>query len=189
MKCWVSAFNARGCSRGIIVVLQVGAVKIYVAAVKALRKEEGKPGWNSVYHQNWCFSQFQHFLEHIFYDINRHFMTWCSDDDHKLVTRSDQNMCVCFLSSWMCHPRENLTLKHYEKPNIHWKVNQIGRFWHFGVFNVMEWSQPSLLIMPLCLGALFARLTLRGSLHTLPNIKPRLMGQAMHLNSFFFFFF
>ncbi len=34
-----SAFNAQG-SRVIIVVLQVGAVKIYVAAVEALRKKE-----------------------------------------------------------------------------------------------------------------------------------------------------
>jgi hypothetical protein len=37
-KCWISAFNAQG-SRGIIV-LQVGAVKTYVAAVEALRKKE-----------------------------------------------------------------------------------------------------------------------------------------------------
>jgi hypothetical protein len=37
MKCWNSAFNAQG-SRLIIVVVQVGAVKIYVAAVQALRK-------------------------------------------------------------------------------------------------------------------------------------------------------
>jgi hypothetical protein len=49
MKCWNSAFNAQG-SRVIIVVVQVGAVKKYVAAVKAgKRKEEMK----SVYHQNW----------------------------------------------------------------------------------------------------------------------------------------
>jgi hypothetical protein len=39
MKCWNSAFNAQG-SRAIIVVLQVGAVKIYVAALKALGKKE-----------------------------------------------------------------------------------------------------------------------------------------------------
>jgi hypothetical protein len=39
MKCWNSAFNAQG-SRVIIVVVQVGAVKIYVAAVQALRKKE-----------------------------------------------------------------------------------------------------------------------------------------------------
>jgi hypothetical protein len=39
MKWWNSAFNAQG-SRVIIVVVQVGAVKIYVAAVQALRKEE-----------------------------------------------------------------------------------------------------------------------------------------------------
>jgi hypothetical protein len=39
MKCWNSAFNAQG-SRVIIVVLQVGGVKIHVAAVKALRKKE-----------------------------------------------------------------------------------------------------------------------------------------------------
>jgi hypothetical protein len=37
MKCWNSAFNAQG-SRLIIVVVQVGAVKIHAAAVEALRK-------------------------------------------------------------------------------------------------------------------------------------------------------
>ncbi len=39
MKCWNSAFNAQG-SRVIIVVVQVGAVKIFVAAVEALRIKE-----------------------------------------------------------------------------------------------------------------------------------------------------
>jgi len=39
MKCWNSAFNAHG-SRVIIVVVHVGAVKIYVAAVPALDKKE-----------------------------------------------------------------------------------------------------------------------------------------------------
>jgi len=42
MKCWNSAFNAQG-SRVIIVVVEVGAVKMvkmYVAAVEALRKME-----------------------------------------------------------------------------------------------------------------------------------------------------
>jgi hypothetical protein len=39
MKCWNSAFNAQG-SKVIIVVVQVGGVKIYVAAVEALRKKE-----------------------------------------------------------------------------------------------------------------------------------------------------
>jgi hypothetical protein len=39
MKCWNSVFNAQG-SKVIILVLQVGAVKIYVTAVKALRKKE-----------------------------------------------------------------------------------------------------------------------------------------------------
>jgi hypothetical protein len=38
-KCWISAFNAQS-SRGIIVAVQVGAVKIYVAAVEALREKE-----------------------------------------------------------------------------------------------------------------------------------------------------
>jgi hypothetical protein len=50
MKCWFSAFNARG-SRLIIVVVQLGAVKINVA-VEAF-KEKGKTGRNSVYYQNW----------------------------------------------------------------------------------------------------------------------------------------
>ncbi len=39
MKCWNSAFNAQG-SRLIIVVVQFGAVKIYVAGVEALRRKE-----------------------------------------------------------------------------------------------------------------------------------------------------
>jgi hypothetical protein len=39
MKLWNLAFNAQG-SRVIIVVVQVGVVKIYVAIVKALRKKE-----------------------------------------------------------------------------------------------------------------------------------------------------
>jgi hypothetical protein len=39
MKCWNSALNARG-SRVIIAVVQVGAVKIYVAAVQVPRKKE-----------------------------------------------------------------------------------------------------------------------------------------------------
>jgi hypothetical protein len=51
MKFWNSAFNAQGL-RVIIVVVQVGAVKIYVAAVKIGANEKGNRGWNSVYHQN-----------------------------------------------------------------------------------------------------------------------------------------
>jgi hypothetical protein len=39
MKCWNSAFNEQGL-RVIIVVVHVGAVKIYVAAVQAVRKKE-----------------------------------------------------------------------------------------------------------------------------------------------------
>jgi len=39
MKCWNSAFNAQG-SRVIILAEQEGAVKIYVAAVEALRNKE-----------------------------------------------------------------------------------------------------------------------------------------------------
>ncbi len=39
MNCWNSAFNAQG-SGVIIVIVHMGAVKIYVAAVKALRKKE-----------------------------------------------------------------------------------------------------------------------------------------------------
>jgi hypothetical protein len=39
MKCWYSAFSARG-SRLIIVVVLLRAVKIYVAAAEALREKE-----------------------------------------------------------------------------------------------------------------------------------------------------
>ncbi len=48
MKYWNSAFNAQGSSLNIVVV-QVGPVKIYAAAVK----EKWKTGWNSFYHQNY----------------------------------------------------------------------------------------------------------------------------------------
>jgi hypothetical protein len=55
MECWNSAFNAQG-SRVLTVVVQVGAVKLYVAAVKALRKKERqdetqfttKIGWKTI---------------------------------------------------------------------------------------------------------------------------------------------
>jgi hypothetical protein len=53
MKCWNSGFSARGL-RLIIVVVQLGAAKIYVAASRGAQ-EKGKTGWNSVYHQNRCF--------------------------------------------------------------------------------------------------------------------------------------
>jgi hypothetical protein len=43
MKCWISAFNAQG-SRGFIVAVQAGAVKIYVASST---QEKRKTGWNS----------------------------------------------------------------------------------------------------------------------------------------------
>jgi hypothetical protein len=39
MKCWNLAFKAEG-ARVIIVILQVGAVKIYIAVVKAVKKNE-----------------------------------------------------------------------------------------------------------------------------------------------------
>jgi len=51
MKCWNSAFNAQG-SRVIIVVVQVGTVKIYMyQPVEALRKKE-RQDKSSVYHKN-----------------------------------------------------------------------------------------------------------------------------------------
>jgi len=39
MKCWNSSFSAQG-SKAFIVVVQVGAVKIYVVTVETLRKKE-----------------------------------------------------------------------------------------------------------------------------------------------------
>jgi hypothetical protein len=39
MKCWNSTFNAQGL-RGIIIVIQVGTMKIYVAIMKAFKKKE-----------------------------------------------------------------------------------------------------------------------------------------------------
>jgi nicotinamide riboside transporter PnuC len=65
MKRWNRAFNAKG-SRLIIVVVQVGAVKIYVAAVKALREQERwdetqfttKIGGKTILSQLFCFVKF-----------------------------------------------------------------------------------------------------------------------------------
>jgi len=71
MKCWNSAFNAQG-STLIIVIVQLGAVKIYVAVVEALK--QGKTGWNSVYYQIWWFSEFHPLLNanllflHVFFE-------------------------------------------------------------------------------------------------------------------------
>ncbi len=39
MKCWNSAFNAQG-SRVIIIIVQIGVVKVHVAAVEVLRKKK-----------------------------------------------------------------------------------------------------------------------------------------------------
>jgi hypothetical protein len=39
MKCWNSTFNAQG-SRLIIIIVQLGLVKIYVAVMEALKKKE-----------------------------------------------------------------------------------------------------------------------------------------------------
>jgi hypothetical protein len=55
-KCWISAFNAQG-SRGITLAVQVGAVKIYVAVVEALRHKK-KTVWKSGNPQNWWFPEF-----------------------------------------------------------------------------------------------------------------------------------
>ncbi len=55
-KCWISAFNAQGL-RLIIVAIQVGAVKIYIAAVEALRKKE-RQGETQETNKNWWFSEF-----------------------------------------------------------------------------------------------------------------------------------
>jgi hypothetical protein len=52
----LSIFNAQG-SRVVIVVVRVGAVKIYVAAVEALRKNE-RQDETQFYYQNWWFSEF-----------------------------------------------------------------------------------------------------------------------------------
>jgi len=52
MKCWNSSFHAQGL-RLIIVVVQVGAVKIYVHSSRGGAPDKGKRGWNSVYYQNW----------------------------------------------------------------------------------------------------------------------------------------
>jgi hypothetical protein len=56
MKCWYSAFNARG-SRLIIVVVQF-RISENICSSSGGAQEKGQTGWNSVYHQNWWFSEF-----------------------------------------------------------------------------------------------------------------------------------
>jgi hypothetical protein len=53
MKCWNSAFKHKVRESYYNSRVRVGAVKIYVAAVQALRKK-GNTRWNSVYHQNFA---------------------------------------------------------------------------------------------------------------------------------------
>jgi lysylphosphatidylglycerol synthetase-like protein (DUF2156 family) len=63
----------------IIVVVHVGAVKILVAALEALRKKERrvKTGSNSVWHKKWCITEFDPTLKAIvlfcwfFFNLNR----------------------------------------------------------------------------------------------------------------------
>jgi hypothetical protein len=64
MKCWNLAFNAQ-VSKIIIVDVQVGAMKIYVAIVEVLKKKEWR-GQNKMKHnlpQNWCFSKVSPLIE------------------------------------------------------------------------------------------------------------------------------
>jgi hypothetical protein len=56
MKCWNLTFNAQ-VSKVIIVHVQVGAMKIYVAIVEVLKKKEwgGQNKMKFSLPQNWCF--------------------------------------------------------------------------------------------------------------------------------------
>jgi hypothetical protein len=56
MKWWNSAFNSTQGSRVFIVLVQVGAVKIFPGRGGAQAK--GKTGWNSVYHQKYFGGKF-----------------------------------------------------------------------------------------------------------------------------------
>jgi hypothetical protein len=77
MKCWNSAFNTHR-SREITVAVQVGAVKIYVAPMEALRKKR-KTWWNSEVSP--CLSFYCTFLARFFWNLTL-FLTklrgyWC----------------------------------------------------------------------------------------------------------------
>jgi hypothetical protein len=63
-------------SKLIILVVELRAVKIYVAAVEALRKKR-KTGWNSVYHQNWWFSEFHPWLNLILWMTKLRVLVLC----------------------------------------------------------------------------------------------------------------
>jgi hypothetical protein len=60
-KSWISAFNAQG-SRGIIVAVHVGAVKIYVAASSGGAQGKTKDRVKLRNRQNWWFSEFHPLL-------------------------------------------------------------------------------------------------------------------------------
>jgi hypothetical protein len=55
MKCWYSAFNAQD-SRLIIVVVEFRSSE-NICSSGGGAQEKGKTGWNSVYYQNWWFSE------------------------------------------------------------------------------------------------------------------------------------
>jgi hypothetical protein len=56
MKCWNSAFNAQGLR--LIIVGQKGKSSENICSYSGGAQEKGKTGWNSVYHENWWFSEF-----------------------------------------------------------------------------------------------------------------------------------
>jgi hypothetical protein len=84
--CWNSAFDARG-SRLIIVVVQLGAVKIYAAAVEALRKKEREDETQFTAKIN-GFSQFHPLL-----NANVGFFCRCF---HPVYDKTQGSLVLCF---------------------------------------------------------------------------------------------
>jgi len=137
MKCWNSAFDTQS-SRLIIVVVQLGAVKIYVAAVEALRKK-GKTGWRwnpaKLYHQNWWFSEFHPLL-----NANVLFCRFFCKSLTRVYDQTQGSGAVFFLTLWITLLwSENFPWQKGGEHFIFWNSQPLFFFsffqWRLDIFN------------------------------------------------------
>jgi hypothetical protein len=166
-KCWISAVHAQG-SGGIRVAVQVGAVKIYVAAVEALRKTErqGETQEPSKFHPFWMlmYSFCRFFLHRVwpnsgvvvlsfldFMDIaNVSWITLCLGVKRKAYRVTNEIVQIDAFNCYFMSCLRELGLKCYMPFACGLCKNlSIARSvkWDFGAFNTCFSHNPLLTIM------------------------------------------
>ncbi len=94
-KSWISAFNAQA-SRAIIVAVQVGAVKIYVAAVEVVRKKKRQGETQKTIKIDGFLSFFHPLL-----NANVHFCRFCFESCFESHPVYDQTQGSRAVFSWL----------------------------------------------------------------------------------------